>query len=65
MRIEIYMDIISSDGHFDLATQKALGQCTNEVNREGGGRGYPNSDQRRGSCVNLVLTGGSKILKIG
>ena len=58
MRIEIYMDIISNDGHFDLGTQTtALGQCTNEVSRERGGRGYPNSDQRRGGCVNLVLTG--------
>ena len=49
MGIEIYMDIISNDGHFELGTQTALGQFTNEVSRE------------RGEGVTQILTGGGEV----
>ena len=36
----------------------SLGVCTYDVCPEGEGRGWLNSDQRKGGCVNLVLTRG-------
>ena len=43
-----------------------LGPFTNDVSREGEGGGLPISDERKGGCVDLVLTRGrgSKIPKI-
>ena len=49
-------------------TKMLKGPFTNDVSSEGEGGGQPNSDERKGGCVNLVLTmgggRGSKILRI-
>ena len=34
------------------------GPFTNDVSREGEGGGWPISDERKGGCVDLVLTRG-------
>ena len=43
---------------------RAKGRCTNDVCRERGGGGCPISDQRKGGCVDLVLTRGGRGSKI-
>ena len=40
------------------------GRCPNDVSTEGEGGGQPNSDKRKGGCVNLVLTRGGRGSKI-
>ena len=35
-----------------------MGPFTNDVSREGEGGGWPISDERKGGCMNLVLTRG-------
>ena len=37
---------------------QAMGPFTNDVSREGEGGGWPISDERKGGCVDLVLTRG-------
>ena len=39
------------------------GPFTNDVRREGEGGGWPISDDRKGGCVDLVLTRGQKSRK--
>ena len=50
-------------GHGSLVG-RAKGRCTNDVCTEGEGGGQPNSDKRKGGCVNLVLTRGGRGSKI-
>ena len=40
------------------------GPFTNDVSREGEGGGWPISDERKGGCVDLVLTRGGRGSKI-
>ena len=42
-------------------SESASGTCTNDVNREGEGGGWPISDNRRGGCMDWVLTGGEGV----
>ena len=44
-----------------LSSQK--GPFTNDVSKEGEGGGWPISDERRGGCVDLVLTRGREGVK--
>ena len=39
-----------------LFVNYGLGPFTNDVSKEGEGGGWPISDERRGGCVDLVLT---------
>ena len=41
-----------------LQESKGKGPFTNDVSREGEGGGWPISDERKGGCVDLVLTRG-------
>ena len=41
------------------------GRCTNDVCTEGEGGGQPNSDKRKGGCVNLVGGGVNLVLTRG
>ena len=38
-----------------------MGPFTNDVSREGEGGGWPISDERKGGCMNLVLTRGEGV----
>ena len=40
-----------------------MGPFTNDVSKEGEGGGWPISDERRGGCVDLVLTRGREGVK--
>ena len=40
--------------------KKEKGPFTNDVSREGEGGGCPISDERKGGCVDLVLTRGGR-----
>ena len=46
------------------SSRGGLGACTYDVCPEGEGGGWLNSDQRRGGCVDLVLTRGGRGSKI-
>ena len=41
-----------------LGHKSNKGPFTNDVSREGEGGGWPISDERKGGCVDLVLTRG-------
>ena len=42
----------------DICPGVSKGPFTNDVSREGEGGGWPISDERKGGCVDLVLTRG-------
>ena len=51
------MTPFACEGTPDL-NELQFGACTYDVCPEGEGGGWLNSDQRKGGCVNLVLTRG-------